>query len=111
MKDTHNLRFKFREFHSHDETARMEDEIEASGQLANVAAETVAHAPLDAVALMRFADYLTDGKADAGTGGQWSSSPGGRLPGEKPAHGSGLPLAAGSIGALIVGVPLQTRAC
>jgi hypothetical protein len=112
VKDTHNLRFKFRKFDGEDGTARMEDEIAAQRQQVYVAAQGLAHAALDAVAFMGFTKDLAGGEADARgclagrgvVGGGW------RLRGQKPGHGRGLPLAAGRIGALIVGVLLEARA-
>jgi hypothetical protein len=107
MKDTHNLGFKFREFEREDEAARMEDEIEACGEQMDVAPQSFAHAPLDAIAFMRLAKDFACCKSHAWAGWHWSSGEGGLLAGEKPAHGRGLALAAGCIGTLIIGVALE----
>jgi hypothetical protein len=63
LKDTHNLRLKFRKFDGEHDAARMEDEIEALRQQVDVAAQGLAHAALDAVALMRLAQHLARGEA------------------------------------------------
>ena len=65
LKDTHNLRLKFREFHGEHGAARMEDQIAALGQQIHMAAQGLAHAALDAVALMRLAQHLAGGEPDA----------------------------------------------
>jgi len=109
MKDTQNLRVKFREFNGHDETAGMKDEIKALRKQFDMATEAFAHAALDAVAFMGFADYLADGKSDTRAGRQRSACIGGCLPRHEPAHGRRLPFAAAGVGALIVGVLFQTR--
>jgi hypothetical protein len=61
LKDTHNFALKLREFHREDGAARMQDEVEARGQKIDVAAQSLAHAPLDAVALMSFAHDFAHG--------------------------------------------------
>ena len=108
MKDTHNLRFKFRKFEVEDRSAGMEDEIAAQRQQGDVAAQGLSHAALDAIAFMGFAQDLAGGEADARICWVVSAS---HLPRrEEPAHGRGLTFAAGGIGALIVCVLLQARA-
>src|ERR1019366_5427378 len=69
-----------------------------------VAAQGLAHAALDAIALMGFTEHLACSEAYAGTGFAW------RLRCEKPAHRCGLPLASSGISALIVGVFAQACA-
>ena len=108
LKNTHNLRLKFREFHGEHDAAGMKDQIEARGQQIHVAAQGLAHAALDAVALMGLAQHLARGEADARPQPE-QLAPSVRLRRQKPAHGCGLPLAAGRIGALIVGVLAQAR--
>jgi hypothetical protein len=84
----------------------------------DVAAQDFAHAALDAIAFVRLAQNLADGKADARAwrqrmvamvfrtvsriGGIW-------LRGEKPTHGCGLPFAGGRIYALEIRMFTQTR--
>lgn len=65
MEDTHNLSFKFRKFDGENETARMKDKVAALGQQVDVAAQNLAHAPLDAIAFMGLAQHLAGGEADA----------------------------------------------
>jgi len=111
LKDTHNFALKLREFHREDGPARMEDEIKARGQKIDVAAQSLAHAALDAVALVSLAHDFAYGKADARRSGStraFSCLRGClRRRRKKPAHRSGMPLAAGSVGAQIVGVLAQ----
>src|SRR5262249_23415689 len=109
FKDTHDLGFEFREFHGEHHAARMEDEIAASGKKIDVAAQDLAHAALDAVTIMSFAQHLAGSKPDAGRC---------RLTAihlclwcEEPAHGCGLTLTRRGVGALVVGVPAQTHTC
>ena len=54
MKDTYNLRLKFREFDGKHKAAGMEDQIKAPGQQVDMAAQGLAHAALDAIAFMGF---------------------------------------------------------
>src|ERR1700677_4144425 len=68
FKNTQNLALKLREFHREHSAARMQDEIEARGQKIDVAAESLAHASLDPVALVSLAQDFANGEADA-----WSS--------------------------------------
>jgi hypothetical protein len=114
MKDTHNLRLKFRKIDGEDETAGMEDEVGALGQQLDVPPQDVAHAALDAIPFMGFAQHLAYGETHAGSKWQLQWQARGneaRLLGrQKPTHGRRLPLAAGSIGALIIGVLPQTLA-
>ena len=65
FQNTHNLRLKLRKFHGEHAAARMEDEIEAGGQQIDVAAQSLAHAALDAVALVSLAQHFAHGEADA----------------------------------------------
>jgi hypothetical protein len=116
LEDTHNLALKLREFHSEDGAARVQDEIEARGQKIDVAAQSLAHAALNAIALVSLAYDFAYGKADARRGGSERalSCLRGCLRGwlrrrrQKPAHRSGVPLASGSVSAQIVGVLAQT---
>ena len=105
LKDTHNFAFKLREFHREDGAARMQDEIEARWQKIDVAAQSLAHAALDAIALVSLAHDFAYGEADARRSG--SKRAFSYLCREKPAHRSGMPLAAGSVSAQIVGVLAQ----
>ena len=70
LKDTHDLCLKFREFDCQYRAAGMEDQIAPCGQQINMAAQGLAHAALDAVALMGLAQHLAGGQPDARTGGQ-----------------------------------------
>ena len=107
FKDTQNLALKLREVHGEHDAARVKDEIEARGQQIDVAAEGLTHAALDAVALVSFADDFADRETDARS--RRSSRALNDLRGQEPAHGSGLALAAGSVGAKVVSVLAQTR--
>ena len=68
LKNTHNLGLKFREFRGEHRAARMQDQVEALGQQVHVAAKHLAHAALDAVALVRLAQHLAGGEPDARAG-------------------------------------------
>jgi hypothetical protein len=83
----------------------MEDEIEADGEQVDVPAQRFAHAALDAIALVRFADNFPHGESNA-----WTVSRQG-LGSEEPAHGRGLPFAGCGVGALVVSMLAQTRFC
>jgi hypothetical protein len=109
LKDTHNLGFKFREFHGQHTTARMKDQIEAGGKKIGVAAESLAHAPLDAVALVGLAHNFAHRESHTRWGQSICRGAAGRLRRKEPAHGCGLPFAARSIGAEKVRVPAQAR--
>ena len=89
----------------------MKDEIATLGQKVHVAAQGLSHAALDAVAFMGLAQHLARGEAD--TRSYWvvwgAVSASRLLRGKEPAHGGGLALAAGGIGALIAGVLPQAR--
>ena len=78
----------------------------------DVAAKSLAHAALDAVALVGLAHDFTDGEADARLAWRAPGFSGllGGLRREEPAHRSGLALAGGSVGAQIIGVLAQARA-
>jgi len=82
----------------------MEYEIEAGGEQIHMAAQCLAHAALDAVALMCLADYFAYRKPNARAVDLHC------LRSQKPTHRCGLVLAPGSIGSLIVGVFAQTCA-
>jgi len=90
----------------------MKYEIAAQGEQVRMAAEGLAHAALDAVALMRFAEDLAGSEAYAGCGGGRERTGGRfeRLRGQKPAHGSRLAFASGRIGSLVVGMLAQAEA-
>jgi hypothetical protein len=105
MKETHDLCFKFGEFEGKDDAARMQDEVEAPGQQIDMAAESLSHAALDAIAFMGFAQHFADGETNARACGL----AGERLGSEKPAHGRGLAFAGGGVGALIIGVLPQAQ--
>ena len=107
MKNTHNLRLKFRKFKGEYKPPGMQDEIESRGQHVSMAPQCLAHPPLDAVAFMRLTEYFSRSKSHTRPDRQWRPGVCGSLPGQKPAHGRGLPLAASGIRALIIGVPLQ----
>jgi hypothetical protein len=111
LKDTHNFALKLREFHRQDSAAWMQDEIEARWQKIDVSAQSLAHAALDAIALVSLTHDFADGKADAWRGRskrafsclrgclrRWR---------QKPAHRSGMTLASSSVSAQIVGVLAQ----
>lgn len=108
FKDTQNLALKLRKVHGEHDAARMKDEIAAWRQEIDVATESLAHAALDAIAFVGLADDLADRETDARC--RWSARISHDLRGEEPAHGRGLPLAAGGVGALIIGVLAQARA-
>ena len=107
FKDTQNLSLKLREFHGEHDAAGVQDEIEARGQEIDMAAERLAHAALDAIALMGLADHLTYSEANARN--SRSSCALDCLRGQEPAHGGGLALAGGSVGAQVVGMLAQAR--
>jgi len=65
LEDTHDLGFQFHEVEREDDAAGMEDEIAAGGEQIDMAAEGLAEAALDAVALVSFAEDLAGGEADA----------------------------------------------
>jgi hypothetical protein len=65
LKNTYNLRFKFRKFEGEDRAAGMKDQVAALRQHVHVAAQSLSHAALDAVAFMGFTQNLTGGEADA----------------------------------------------
>ena len=111
FKDTQNFPVKLREVDGEHDAARVQDEIEACGQELDVAAKSLAHAALDAVALVGLADDFTDSEADARRGWRGSAISGllDGLRREEPAHGSGLALAGSSVGAHVVGVLAQAR--
>ena len=106
VKDTHDLGFKFREFDGEHSAAGMKDEIEAGGEQIDMAAQGLAHAALDAIALVGLAEHFACGEADAAGRHARRSGCGS----QKPAHRSGLALAARRISALIVSVFAQTHA-
>jgi hypothetical protein len=107
FKDTQNLALKLREFNGEHNAARVQDEIEARWQKIDVAAKNLAHAALDAVALMGLADDFADSEADARSRRSSCALKG--LRGKKPAHGGGLALAAGSVGAQVVSMLAKAR--
>ena len=109
MKNTHNLGFEFRKFERHDSAARMQYEIEALGKQLHMTAQGLAHAPLDAVALMGLAQHFARGQAYARPSRQCGTRVSGLLARQKPAHRRRLPLAAAGVGALIIGMLLQAR--
>jgi len=63
MKNTHNLRLKFRKFKRQHKTARMQDQIETFGKQFYMTPQSLAHPPLDTVAFVRFAEDLSGSKA------------------------------------------------
>ena len=65
FKNTHNLRLKFRKFEGQHVAAGMEDEIETDRQQIDVAAQSLAHAALDAIAFVGFAQNFAHCEADA----------------------------------------------
>ena len=64
-KDTHNLGFEFREFHGEHRTMRMKDQVAPRRQQVKMTAQRFAQPPLDAIALVRFAQDLADSETDA----------------------------------------------
>jgi hypothetical protein len=107
LKDTDNLTLKLREFHGEDRAPRVQDEIETRRQKIDVSAQDLAHAALDAIALVGFAYDFANGEADARRG--WSECFFSRLRRQKPAHRGRMPFAAGSVSAQIIGVLAQAR--
>jgi hypothetical protein len=87
MKDTHNLRLKFREFDGEHEAAGMEDEIEALGEQVDMAAQGLAHPALDAISLVRFAHHFADGEPQARPNRQRRPGVSGLLRANEPTHG------------------------
>ena len=65
MKNTHNLRLKFRKFQGEHNAPGMKDEVAALGKQIHMAAEGFFHAALDAVALVRLAQDLAGGETHA----------------------------------------------
>jgi hypothetical protein len=99
-----------REFDGEHCATRVKDDVKTWRKQIDVAAQSFAHAALDAIALSGFAQHFANGEADA----RRCESPRltchiGNLRSQKPAPGRGLPLAGSRIGALIVGVLAQTR--
>lgn len=102
------------EFEVDDAAARVEDNVDGSVEGGKVAADGLAHAALNAVAVDRLAHDLSYGKTDAGTGGVGIAE---RLAvgalqgpkGEEVAHLFGELLAARLIDALVVGVFAQAE--
>jgi hypothetical protein len=90
--------------------AWMEDQIAALRKQIHMAAQGLAHAALDAVAVVSPAQHLAGGEPDARARREGDQAFSGLLR-QKPAHGARLALAAGSIGALIVGVLAEARIC
>jgi hypothetical protein len=71
-----------------------------------VPAQSLTHAALDTVALVRFTQHFARGKTDARS----DAIPGRTTERQKPAHGRGLALARRGIGTLEVSVLSQARA-
>jgi hypothetical protein len=67
-KDTQNLSLKFHKIHGHHRTPWMQDEVDTVWKLMQVVADSLAHAALDTVAFMRFAQYLSRCEPDARAG-------------------------------------------
>jgi hypothetical protein len=67
LKNTHNLRLQFREFHRQHRAPRMEDQIAALGKQFHMATDRCSHPPLQPVALVRLAHHLARGQAHART--------------------------------------------
>ena len=110
MKDTYNLRLKFREIHGEHHASGVEDQVATLGQQIHMAPNGLPHAALDAITLVRFAQNLASGEPYARTWRLLGAGVSGLLRGQKPAHGRRLALATGRIGTLIVGVLAQARA-
>lgn len=64
-EDTQNLALKFRGFHGYDRSARVEDEIDVTGQLRQVLADDFAQTTLDSISFVRFADDFAYGKSNS----------------------------------------------
>ena len=111
MKDTHNLSFKFPEFECHHKPPRMQNEIEPRREQIHMSPQSLAHAPLDAIAFMRFAQHFAGGQTHARPGSEPSPGIGWPPRRHKPAHRRGLTFAAARIGTPIVGMSLQAHAC
>jgi len=109
LKDTHNLRLKFRKFKREHNAPWVQYQIESMGKHLHMPPQSLAHAPLDAVAFMRLAQHLARRNPDARSGRQCCPGIRSSLSGQKPAHRCRLALAARGVGALIIGVLLQTR--
>ena len=105
FKNTHNLRLKLRKFHGKHVAARMEDEIHSHGQQVGVAAQGLAHAALDAIALVGFAHHFAHSEPDARR--RRNLGAGYRLWREEPTHRSRLPFTARGVGAHKIGVLTQ----
>jgi len=86
MKNTHNLRLKFRKFKRQYKPPGMHYQIESRGQHVDMAPQSLAHAPFDSVAFMGLAENLSRGKAHTRPSRQCSPRISGSLPGQKPAH-------------------------
>jgi hypothetical protein len=61
MQDTHNLSFKFREFEGEHDAAGMQDEVAALWKEVDVTPQNIAHAPLDPIAFVGFAEHFARG--------------------------------------------------
>jgi hypothetical protein len=86
MKNTHNLRLKFRKFKGQHKPPGMQDQIESSWQHVSMTPQRLAHTPFDAVALVGLAEHLARSKSHTRPSRQCGPCVSGSLPGQKPAH-------------------------
>jgi hypothetical protein len=106
-EDTQNLGCQFHEIHVHDRTPRMQDEIDACGQLMQMPAYGLAHAALDAIALMSFAQHLADSQPHTRTVANHCTYSGAQRSitrGKKPRHGGGKLLTGDLVNTLVISV-------
>lgn len=112
-KDTHDLGFEFREFDGKNRAAGMKDEVSVAWQQVEMTAQHFAHAPLDAIALVGFANDFACGETDAGASSNCILI---RrvievvVHRQKPTHRWRLALPCNGVGSLIVRVFTQAHA-
>ena len=105
FKDTHDFGFQLPEIHAETCASRMKNQIASGWEQIRVAAQDLAHAALDTIALVRLAQHFSCSQSNARCG--WRDC--GIVCSHEPAHRSGLPLSARRVGALIVGVLAQAQ--
>ena len=85
FENTHDFGFEFREIHGEHNSPGVQDQVVSRGNERDMAAQRLAHAALDAIAVVGFAQHLTRGEADAGA--DWARDAFcGRLGSQEPAH-------------------------
>ena len=103
-KDTHDLGLQFRKIEHKYGTAGMKNQIRCRREEIQMAAKRLAHASLDAIALVGLAQDLAYGEPEPWR--MWSCA---GLGSEKPTHGCGLVLARASVSALEISMVAQAK--